>query len=78
MTGSLILDQAELEQLTGYRRACDQLRELQRQGFHRARRNRLGAVVLERAHYDAVCAGQRVPAGQDALPPVRLLMKRAA
>lgn len=78
MSTSLILDQAELEQLTGYRRACDQVRELQRQGFHRARRNRLGDVVLERAHYDAVCAGRQAPAGQDALPPVRLLMKRAA
>ncbi len=76
MSVSLILDQAELEQLTGYRRASDQLRELQRQGFHRARRNRLGDVVLERAHYDAVCAGRQAPAGQDALPPVRLLMRR--
>jgi hypothetical protein len=31
--------------------------ELHRQGFSRARRDRLGRLVLERAHYDAVCAG---------------------
>lgn len=74
----LLLSAAEVEALTGYLRPCDQLRDLQRQGFHRARRNRLGAVVLERAHYDAVCAGRQAPAGQDALPPVRLLMKKAA
>lgn len=72
----LILNTDELELLTGYKRPSDQVRELQRQGFHRARRNRLGDVVLERAHYDAVCAGRQAPAGQDALPPVRLLMRR--
>jgi hypothetical protein len=51
----LLLSKAEIERLTSYARPGDQLAELRRQGFHRARRNRLGEVVLERAHYDAVC-----------------------
>lgn len=66
---TLLLTADELEALTGYRRAADQLRELLRQGFHRARRNRLGDVVLERAHYDAVVRGEAAPAR----PKVRLL-----
>jgi len=53
---SLILDQTELEQLTGYRQPSRQLAELHRQGFVRARRNRLGDVVLERGHFEAVQA----------------------
>jgi hypothetical protein len=32
------------------------LKALLERGFARAWRNRLGQVVLERAHYDAVCA----------------------
>jgi hypothetical protein len=71
---NLILAPDELVALTGYKRASDQLAELHRQGFSRARRDRLGRVVLERAHYDAVCAG----AQQAARPKVRLLVKQAA
>lgn len=56
MSASLILDQTELEQLTGYRQPSRQLAELHRQGFVRARRNRLGEVVLERGHFEAVQA----------------------
>jgi len=74
---SLLLTDDELKELTGYVRAADQLRELQAQGFYRARRNRLGDVVLERAHYDAVCAARPAPAGMEDRPPVRPL-KRAA
>lgn len=54
---ALLLSPAEIARLTGYRRGQEQLEELHRQGFFRARRNRLGEVVLERAHYDAVAAG---------------------
>ncbi|WP_295380422.1 hypothetical protein [uncultured Pseudacidovorax sp.] len=43
----------------GYLRASDQVRELQRQGFWRARKGVRGEVVLEREHYRAVCAGAR-------------------
>jgi hypothetical protein len=57
----LTLSADELRDLTGYRQPAAQLRELHRQGFSRARRDRLGRVVLERAHYDAVAAG-RTPA----------------
>ena len=52
----LILSEAELAALTGYRRAHEQLAELHRRGFSRARRDRLGRVVLERA---ALFAGQQ-------------------
>lgn len=59
---SLVLTPAELEAITGYRRAAEQLQELHRRGFLRARRSRVtGAVILERAHYLAVCAGQQAP-----------------
>lgn len=48
--------------LTGYKRPADQLRELHRQGFYRARRARVtGEVILERPHYDAVAAGMAEP-----------------
>lgn len=43
----------------GYSQPAKQLAELQRQGFWRARRARItGEVILERAHYEAVCSGQ--------------------
>jgi len=48
----------EIEAVTGYKQPVKQLAELLRQGFWRARRSRLtGAVILERAHYEAVCRG---------------------
>lgn len=56
---ALLLHPDELLALTGYKRPADQLQELHRQGFTRARRSpATGAVILERAHYLAVCAGQ--------------------
>lgn len=66
------LSDAELRDITGYRRAGEQLDELHRQGFARARRDRLGRVILERTHYDAVCAGQSQPAR----PKVRLIASK--
>ena len=68
---------AELQAVTGgYKRPGDQLRELHRQGFYRARIGAVsGQVVLERAHYDAVCAGMG-PA-QAAAPRVRQPQLRA-
>lgn len=60
----LTLSPTEIHQLTGYKRPGDQLAELQRQGFFRARLARVtGEVILERAHYDAVCAGGIQQAG---------------
>lgn len=60
MTYQLTLTSEELVELTGFRRAADQLRELQRRGFYRARRSAVtGRVVVERAHYEAVCGTTR-------------------
>lgn len=73
MRPDLLLSDEELQRLTGYKRPGAQLAELHRRGFHRARRNVLGAVVLERAHYEAVSAGadrQEAPTPQ--LRPPRL------
>jgi len=63
----------ELYDLTGYAQPARQLAELHRLGFSRARRDRLGRVVLERAHYDAVCAGQT----QAPRPKLRLMPRPA-
>lgn len=65
----LTLTEDELHELTGYTQPAKQLEELRRRGFHRAYRSRAGRVTLERAHYEAVCAG----AQQQAKPKVRLL-----
>lgn len=56
---TIILDGAELEKVTGYRTPKRQLAELHRQGFYRARLSSLGNLILERAHFDAVCAGAK-------------------
>jgi hypothetical protein len=64
----------EIQRLTGYKRPADQLRELHRQGFWRARRARVtGEVILERPHYDSVASGLQ-PAGRPTVrqPKLRL------
>lgn len=59
-TTSATLVSLEIEEITGYRRPMDQLRELKRQGFHRARRSPTrGHVILERTHYEYICHGAR-------------------
>lgn len=75
MSDPLILTELEIRRLTGYKRPADQLRELHRQGFHRARIAMVTRdVILERAHYTAVCSG-----GQKAnTPKVRMPMVRQA
>lgn len=57
MNTTVILDKTEVEAITGYERATKQLQVLHRRGFHRAYINRLGIVVLERTHYEAVTRG---------------------
>lgn len=59
MSDDLVLSPDELKKVTGgYSQQAAQLAELHRQGFWRARRaRRTGQVLLERAHYDAVCRG---------------------
>lgn len=74
LTAPLILTPAELLELTGYRRPVDQLRELHRQGFHRARRSPVtGRIILERSHYDAVCRGACEPQEPRVRIPPKLL-----
>lgn len=73
----ITLSQAELQEITGYRQPAAQLTELKRQGFHRARRNALGAVVLEREHYAAVCAGRDGMAAANDTPLLRSQRRRA-
>ncbi len=46
----------ELIRITGYEQPNRQLNELLDRGFWRARLQK-GEVILERAHYEAVCAG---------------------
>jgi hypothetical protein len=60
----LILSEAEVQRLCGgLKRPADQLADLKDQGFYRARLGRITRrVVLERAHYDAVCAGASIAA----------------
>lgn len=64
----LVLSESEIRTLTGCKRPGAQVEELLRQGFHRARLARDGSVVLERAHYDAVCRGP-VAANEPSLRP---------
>lgn len=69
----LILTREELEALTGYRQPSAQLRELHRLGYWRARRSKLsGAIIVERAHYHAVCEGAKPEPSRPKLRPVTL------
>lgn len=54
---SVILSTEEIAALTGFRQPAKQLKELHKHGFWRARRLPTGAIILERAHYEAVCRG---------------------
>lgn len=67
---SITLDDSELIALTGYERPSKQLAELIRHGFYRARIGRFNKVVLERAHFEAVCASHE-PAANAPPPKVR-------
>lgn len=55
---SLTLSTSEIQVITGYKQPAKQEAELRRQGFYRVRRSeRLGHIILERSHYESVCAG---------------------
>lgn len=45
----------------GYEQPRRQVEELKARGFWRARLGMDGKVILERAHYEAVCAGAVAP-----------------
>ncbi|MFN7725185.1 MAG: hypothetical protein ACK5QH_08960 [Rubrivivax sp.] len=73
---SITLSAEELFAITGYQRPGDQLAELLDRGFYRARRSRAtGQVILERAHYEAVCAGSQ---GRVDVPRLRPSLKAVA
>ena len=75
---SIKLDEEEIFEITGYANATKQLQVLHRRGFHRAFINRLGSVVLERAHYEAVTRGE-APATVTSRKSANLaFLKRAA
>lgn len=70
----LTLSEAEIERVTGYRRPSDQLTELRAQGFHRARKSPTsGRIIVERAHFNAVCRGELDPEQ----PQVRTVLRMA-
>lgn len=74
----MLLTKDELQALTGYKRPAEQVTELHRQGFYRARTSpTTGAVILERAHYDAVCAGAKASSGPKVRAPVLRQMRAA-
>jgi hypothetical protein len=74
----MLLTKDELTILTGYKRPKEQVAELRRQGFFRARTSpTTGASILERAHYDAICAGARSPDGPKVRTPVLRQMRPA-
>ncbi len=62
----ITLSPAEIQEVAGgYKRPGDQLAELHRRGFWRARIGKItGQVILERAHYDAICAGAAQPGSE--------------
>lgn len=67
---AITLSHDEVEAVTGYKRPNDQLVELQRRGFARARLSpTTGKVILERAHYESVCGGQQATRRPQVRPP---------
>ncbi len=64
-----VLADDELRAITGYTLAKKQLEALHRAGFYRARLSPAGTVILERAHYEAVCAGNNQPNRPTVKPP---------
>ncbi|MDB5851085.1 MAG: hypothetical protein JWP29_4837 [Rhodoferax sp.] len=60
----IVLSDAELEAITGYKTASKQLQVLQQRGFNRAFLGRY-RLILERAHYEAVCSGAATVAAKE-------------
>lgn len=72
------LSPVELADLTRYQQPRKQLSVLHLRGFHRAYIDHTGQVVLERAHYEAVCRGEVQPARPRVKPPTLPKVKAAA
>jgi hypothetical protein len=76
---SITLTDDELLELTRYSRPSDQLRALHKRGFSRAYLDRFGQVVLERAHFLAVCSGAvELPRPQVRMPQLRQVARKSA
>lgn len=75
--GEDLVSQEVIEGLAGgYKRPADQLRALHALGFHRARLGKLTRrVILERPHYEAVCAGRELASNDAHQPKVRPLRR---
>lgn len=68
----------EIERLSGgYTRPAEQLRELLKLGYWRARRSKLnGKVILERPHFEAVSRGQDTAPTEQSAPKLRKPARR--
>lgn len=72
------LNEQELQQITGYSAPLRQLNVLHLRRFVRTYRARDGRVILERAHYLAVCCGEFSNSRIDIQPSVNVsFLKRA-
>lgn len=68
---SILLTPEEIAEYTGYKHTQRQLEVLHKSGFWRASQDRFGRVRLERAHFEAVCAGAVPPEMSRERPRVR-------
>lgn len=72
----ITLSAAEIAQITGYQQPAKQLAALHAMGYWRARRSTTtGAVILERAHQEAVARGETLQ--QQNRPRVRPVPAKA-
>ena len=73
----ITLSAAELVDITGYAQPAKQLQALLAMGYWRARRSpTTGAVILERAHQEAVARGETL-GHQQSRPRVRPVLVKA-
>lgn len=81
MTADILMTEEEIRDIVGgYTQPQRQVRELHARGFWRARLSRSHEVILERAHYEAVCAGAVEPGAEarDTDPPRLRPIRHAA
>jgi len=68
----IVLSPREIVAITGFKDEPRQLGELLRRGFKRARRGGDGRLIVERAHFEAVCAGTAMLSAQLAAKGLQL------
>ncbi len=57
MSSTVVLTSDEIHLITGYTSPSKQLDVLHKRGYVRAFRSREGVIILERKHFESVCAG---------------------